>query len=133
MKTNLKKQNLHSTYQRIKKNCCEEWQKEDCFLKWHAEQLEKQEQLCWYCHLPGDTIHYYQRHFTKGHGRGFFLEVERKDSTKPYCGGNCVLACYPCNNAKSDVFTYEEFLKIGKAIHEAKTWNIPPWSQPNND
>ena len=33
---------------------------------------------------------------------------------------NCVLACYPCNNAKSDVFSYEEFSEIGKAIHRVK-------------
>ena len=26
-----------------------------------------------------------------------------------------------CNNAKSDVFSYEEFIEIGKAINRVKT------------
>lgn len=30
----------------------------------------------------------------------------------------------PCNNGKSDVFSYEEFLKIGEAIGKAKKWTI---------
>ena len=28
--------------------------------------------------------------------------------------------CYPCNNAKSDVFTFRDFRKIGKTIGKIK-------------
>ena len=49
------------------------------------------------------------------------LEVDRIESKKPYSPENCVLACYPCNNAKSDVFSYGEFKEIGKVINRAKT------------
>ena len=34
----------------------------------------------------------------------------------PYNKDNCVLACYWCNNAKTDAFTADEFKPIGKEI-----------------
>ena len=46
--------------------------------------------------------------------------MERKDARGQYSPENCVLACYPCNNAKSDVFSYEEFLVIGLTIGRVK-------------
>jgi len=132
------KQQMASLYRRIKKEgCCCEWQNDrNRFYEWYEKQLKKQRCLCHYCHLPGDTNVYYGHYFREPSNkgtRGHHLELERMCANGLYSPENCVLACYPCNNAKSDVFTYEEFLKIGKAIHEAKTWNIPPWSQPNND
>lgn len=49
-----------------------------------------------------------------------FLEIDRKNSKKPSQEGyerrNCALACYPCNNAKSNVFSEREFKEIGKTI-----------------
>jgi hypothetical protein len=47
--------------------------------------------------------------------RGQSLEVERKEDTK-YTEENCELCCYWCNNAKSDIFSFDEFKKIGQAI-----------------
>jgi len=113
-------QHLSTIYQRIRKNCCEEWLK-DCrnFYQWYENQLKKQNWRCIYCGLSGNTKKHYQRWF-RGGRRGRSLEVDRIDSGKPYSPENCVLACYPCNNAKSDVFSYEDFLEIGKAIHRVK-------------
>lgn len=122
------RRHLYSIYQRVKntkdekgKNmCCEEWRSNpQSFYEWYEKCRVQQKELCEYCHLPGDTCTYYYRHFRNGR-RGFNLEVDRKDSNGEYSPENCVLACYPCNNAKSDVFSYEEFLKIGKAIGRAK-------------
>jgi hypothetical protein len=48
------------------------------------------------------------------------LEVDRIESKESYSPENCVLACYPCNNAKSDVFAYAEFMKIGSIIGKVK-------------
>jgi hypothetical protein len=43
----------------------------------------------------------------RGRARGMWLEVDRKNPKKKYSRENCVLACYFCNNDKSDVFSYE--------------------------
>lgn len=115
------KRHLYSVYQRIKSNCCEEWKRNrNSFYSWYENRVREQKGLCEYCHLQGDTTKYYRPEgFRKGR-RGFNLEVDRKDATGQYSPENCVLACYPCNNAKSDVFSYEEFLKIGDAIGNVK-------------
>jgi len=112
---------LYSIYQRVKNNCHDEWRvSRESFYSWYENRIREQKGLCEYCHLPGDTTKYYRSEgFRKGR-RGFNLEVDRKDAQEQYSPENCVLACYPCNNAKSDVFSYEEFLKIGEAIGKAK-------------
>ena len=55
----------------------------------------------------------------KKNERGFNLELDRKSPNMEYSNDNCVMACYWCNNAKTDEFTAEEFAPIGKAIGEA--------------
>ena len=114
------RQRLYSIYQRIKEHCCDEWRTDSkAFYSWYEKQAEKQEGRCQYCHMPGDTEVYYHMRFRKGK-RGLNLEVDRKDNSRRYSPENCVLACYPCNNAKSDVFSYEEFSKIGETIRKVK-------------
>jgi 5-methylcytosine-specific restriction endonuclease McrA len=56
-----------------------------------------------------------QQLFKKNY-RGWSLEVDRIDSNYEYSPENCVMACYWCNNAKTDEFTHEEFKEIGKTI-----------------
>ena len=115
---------LKSAYQRIKKTGCCEWSNPKSFYDWYKDQLKQQKEVCEYCHLLGDTTIHYKKRFRpnkKGtFNRGYNLEVDRKDSKGPYSPKNCVLACYPCNNAKSDVFTYEEFHQIGEIIGKVK-------------
>ncbi len=50
--------------------------------------------------------------------RGWTLEVDRLDSNFEYTPENTVMACYWCNNAKTDEFTFEEFKKIGQSIKQ---------------
>lgn len=46
----------------------------------------------------------------RGKARGMWLEVDRINPIdKFYYKQNCVLACYFCNNDKSDVFSYEQY------------------------
>jgi len=131
MRATKKKSNryhLYSLYQRIKNSkdedgknvCCEEWRRNsESFYIWYENRAKEQKGLCEYCHLPGPTSTHYGGSFRKGK-RGLHLEVDRKDAEGRYSPENCVLACYPCNNAKSDVFSYKEFLDIGKAIGKVK-------------
>ena len=122
----------YQVYSRIKnskdengKNLCwPKWRKDSgSFYEWYEKQASEQGELCWYCHLPGCTSVHYGSPFRKGK-RGLHLEVDRMNNDKGYSPNNCVLACYPCNNAKSDVFTYDEFVMIGKAIGKAKKRRI---------
>ena len=53
--------------------------------------------------------------FRKGR-RGKSFEIDKKKPQGNYNPQNCVLACYPCNNAKSDVFTDKNFKIIGAII-----------------
>jgi len=112
---------ISTAYQRIKKNCCKDWETDHKqFENWYNTQLDKQENNCFYCRLPGNTTDHCGHTFRKGR-RGINLEVDRIKSKEPYSPENCVLACYPCNNAKSDVFSHEEFVYIGKTIRKVKT------------
>lgn len=112
---------LSSIYRRIKNICCPEWKTDPKeFYAWYERQYKKQNGCCEYCHLLGDTIKSgYGKYFREGR-RGKRLEVDRIESKEPYSPDNCVLACYPCNNAKSDVFSYTEFIVIGKVIRSLK-------------
>ncbi|MBA7469576.1 hypothetical protein ES707_04848 [subsurface metagenome] len=114
------KQRLYSLHKRIKNNCCQQWRIDSkSFYTWYKDKVKEQKELCHYCHLRGNTKEIYGRHFRNGR-RGFNLEVDRKDAKGLYSPENCVLACYPCNNVKSDVFSYDEFLEIGKVISKVK-------------
>ena len=112
---------LYSLYRRIKINCCSEWKANSReFYAWYEKQFKLQDGRCKYCHLTGNTWEHYGKLF-RGGRRGRRLEVDRIASKEPYSPDNCVLACYPCNNAKSDVFSYEKFLEIGQSIKRIKT------------
>lgn len=77
---------------------------------------------CEYCNINEEDIDDLADHlklWKKSH-RGWSLEIDRKDSNYEYTKNNCVMACYWCNNAKTDEFTHEEFRKVGKVIK--KIW-----------
>ena len=82
---------------------------------------EIQPQKCFYCNLPEselNNLHNQPGHINKRHPkRGQSLELDRKQSNLPYTDiNNLALACYWCNNAKTDTFTEPEFANIGNAI-----------------
>jgi len=73
---------------------------------------------CHYCglSLKDFKLLYDQHQIFKKANRGFKLELDRKYPNQEYTRDNCVMACYWCNNAKTDEFTADEFEPIGKAI-----------------
>ena len=91
----------------------EGWTSVAKFVAWYLGKS----QICYYCKSTLQKI--VEFHNSKDHGRynrGILLEVDRKKD-KHYTPANCVLACYYCNNAKSDIFAAKEFEdEIGPAI-----------------
>jgi len=49
---------------------------------------------------------------------GHSYNLDRKDCLKEYVMGNLVVCCWMCNNAKSNDFSYEEWVVVGKALRE---------------
>ena len=91
------------------------------FYKWYLAQYEKQNGCCYYCKTEESVLfELFTKRYTstKRTNRGKHLEVERRDSkSNKYNKDNCVLACYFCNNDKSDIFSeaeYFEYLKDRK-------------------
>lgn len=91
------------------------WSRED-FIYWYVNKEKK----CCYCECSQSELDsFYNKNASKRKStRGKTLEIERKCDEK-YSKENCELSCYWCNNAKSDVFSYEEFKPIGFEIGKA--------------
>jgi thioredoxin-related protein len=73
---------------------------------------------CSYCNITTEKIEILadKGQIKKKSLRGWVLEIDRLDSNFEYSKANCVMACYWCNNAKTDEFTQKEFEEIGKSI-----------------
>ena len=93
------------------------------FKKWYNEQEKK----CCYCGVEEKVVQEIvmtgklpSNRFPKngivsrGRARGIYLEVDRKNPKKNYSADNCELACYFCNNDKSDVFDESQYPKFFK-------------------
>jgi hypothetical protein len=104
-----------SLQSRVEYNLEDYWDREE-FIDWYITKEKK----CCYCGCTMDelTAFYKSDKSKRKRTRGQNLEIERKEDEK-YSENNCDLACYWCNNAKSDVFDVEEFEPIGKAIGDA--------------
>lgn len=95
------------------------------FYNWYITQFEKQKGCCYYCKTEESVLaKLFEKKYTsvKRPNRGKHLEVERRDSdSNKYNKANCVLACYFCNNDKSDIFSeneYFEYLKNRKLFFD---------------
>jgi hypothetical protein len=83
-----------------------------CFYEWYC----KQERKCFYCEITetkiNDLLSKGKINTKRLKTRGKKLEIERR---KPELGYNDIqnltLCCYWCNNAKSDEFSEEEFIR----------------------
>ena len=81
--------------------------------------LQEFQELCQIkgCHYCGATIN---RSLSRGQPgyRGYFLD--RKDNDRGYSKDNCVPCCWPCNQAKGNRFSYEEFVAISQKVTELR-------------
>lgn len=75
--------------------------------------------VCHYCNITDHEVSKLRsrgRLYTKRQ-RGYLMEVDRIKPNYEYSKENCVLACYWCNNAKTDEFSLDEFSEhIGPSI-----------------
>lgn len=97
------------TYNRLRQTC-----KQTCWALdlSYEEFLEfTQTTVCHYC----DAAIPWAKHSTSGHN-GCSYYLDRKDSFAGYSKDNCVVCCSRCNQSKSNTFSYEEWLEIGKVI-----------------
>ena len=85
---------------------------------------------CDYCGLSSkESLLLFNRYpkFTREGRRGKRLELDRINPLISNYGQdikNLALACYWCNNAKTNYFTFEEFKKIGEKIKEIQLIRI---------
>jgi len=80
------------------------------------------EKECYYCGITIEKLEKLadkKKLFNKTN-RGWTLEIDRLKPNLEYSKDNCVMACYWCNNAKTDEFSDDEFKTIGLEI--AKIW-----------
>jgi len=77
------------------------------FYNWYI----KEEQACCYCGVTEQSLEAIKKNgWGTKRRRGSKLEVERVDTnSNDYSENNCALACYFCNNHKSDVITKDDF------------------------
>jgi len=82
---------------------------------------------CYYCKTPIQKIRDLIElgKIYKKNERGWNLEIDRKEPNQEYHYNNLVMACYWCNNAKTDEFTAKEFKPIGEAIGKVLKSRLP--------
>jgi len=83
------------------------------FINWYNSQ----DKVCYYCNRTLEEIKQDIKEKERNKNR---LTIERKDNNKGYVLDNLVLACYRCNAIKSNYYTEEEMLKIGKLLYNIK-------------
>ncbi|MCK4358588.1 MAG: DUF4332 domain-containing protein [Candidatus Cloacimonetes bacterium] len=84
---------------------------------------EKDKRICYYCGISEAQIEILVNEFKirtkRFYSRGKTMEIDQREPEKGYNESNIVLACYWCNNAKSDEFDEYEFIPIAKEIKKA--------------
>ena len=80
-----------------------------------GDWIASQNPACFYCSItPSEIEKIKHTHIFWGNYGG--LTIDRTDSTKGYDKDNLVLACMRCNRIKSNIFTYDEMVIIGKML-----------------
>lgn len=91
------------------------------FYNWYISQERK----CYYCNITEFEIKILldkdHLHTKRLRTRGKSLEIERIKPEESYDNiENLTFCCYWCNNAKTDTFSENEFIEVGKVF--SKIW-----------
>ena len=118
-----RKQSFKQTTKSRCQGFSEKGSEEDGFVKF-VDWYWKQEQKCCYCGVKSEHLKYYfnedNEQYQNARKRGKTLEIERLITapTNVYNKNNCALACYICNNAKSEFISPEDFKPIAQGINQ---------------
>lgn len=80
---------------------------------------DSKRRVCHYTHLSDYDFEELRKQggIKTKNARGRYMEIDRLNSNKEYFYKNIVLCCYWANNAKTDEFTYPEFMTcVGPAM-----------------
>jgi hypothetical protein len=110
VKMGLRKRPYESLY-----NTFEAQRKHDSNISYEDFVEFTKESGCHYCNFPIRWAKYN----TNKNGNAYNLD--RKNNSLGYSVENCVVCCGRCNEAKSNHFTYAEWVQIGELI---KSWHI---------
>jgi len=117
-----KSNNITSLYEELKQSHLE--QHKTFFTKNYFKKLLSKT-TCEYCGISIEQIDLLGEkgllHNKRSDTRGYSLEIDRKHPNKEYSNENCCMACYWCNNAKTDEFKVKEFREIARGINAI--WN----------
>lgn len=98
---------------------------EEIFPLKEFENMTKEKTICSYCGISLDQIKALgenkKLNNKRSDTRGYTLEIDRMLPNLEYSKDNCCMACYWCNNAKTDEFSPMEFKPIAEGIREV--WN----------
>ncbi|MFZ2658673.1 MAG: HNH endonuclease signature motif containing protein [Victivallales bacterium] len=91
------------------------------FLKWYIKQWKKQNGTCFYCKCKENDIRllFDNKIIETKRKRGRAFEVERLSPNGNYEYDNCALACYFCNNDKSDIISSRDYSKFFSKSRQA--------------
>lgn len=118
-KYTIEEKKISGIYSNIKQRnkSIESWPRKD-FINWYLQNNIG----CYYCKTSNsDLKKFYELTYKdnkRRDQRGKSLEVDRIKGNGSYSENNCVLACYWCNNAKTDVFNERDMKSIGLTINE---------------
>jgi hypothetical protein len=68
------------------------------------------------CHYCAASIPW--KPYTAGKKSAYFLD--RKDNSKGYTVKNCVVCCSRCNYGKGSVFSYSEWIEVGRTLRKLR-------------
>ena len=69
---------------------------------------------CYYCGAPVSWTKYFT------HKNGYNYNLDRKNNNIGYTKDNVVVCCYRCNRGKNHLFSYEEWVEIGKTLRRLR-------------
>jgi hypothetical protein len=113
VKTN-KLRPFESLYRHFIRQAAENKRETDIFFEDFLKFTEIK--TCYYCGGPIRWVEYCGR----GPGSQKF-NLDRKDNSVGYLKSNVVVCCTRCNRAKSNHFTHDEWLQLGRII---RSWSI---------